>query len=86
MHQRRLLISRFQVRVLGGSLGKVYVLQVKRDGSGKPLVACRGLFTATVLQPGFSGLGLRWSSTSDSAFRRQPEAGRETPWWRLFGR
>jgi hypothetical protein len=32
----RLLISRFQVRVLGGSLEKERVLQVKRDGGRSP--------------------------------------------------
>ena len=31
-----LLISRFQVRVLGGSLVKELVLQVKRDGARSP--------------------------------------------------
>jgi hypothetical protein len=44
-----LLISRFQVRVLGGSLGKSLVLQVKRCGAKKPLVEYQGLFTATGL-------------------------------------
>ena len=38
----RLLISRFQVRVLGDSLGKVLVLQVKRKDDRSPLVVYRG--------------------------------------------
>jgi hypothetical protein len=42
-HQTRLLISRFQVRVLGGSLGKSLDLQVKRNGAEKPPVLHRGL-------------------------------------------
>src|SRR5215211_6671347 len=39
-----LLISRFQVRVLGGSLGKILDLQVKRDGARKPPMEYRGLW------------------------------------------
>ena len=42
-----LLISRFQVRVLGGSLEKECVLQEKRDDARSPRWSVWGLFTAT---------------------------------------
>ena len=41
-----LLISRFQVRVLGGSLEKILDLQVKCGGATKPLILHRGLPSA----------------------------------------
>ena len=46
-HHFRLLISRFQVRVLGGSLEKERVLQVKRDGAKSPRLSAGGFVTAT---------------------------------------